>query len=123
MLGLEVAGQGFALAPVDIGARAADAGQPFAHLLGGLLHTAAGGQGQAQLALGRPIAVTELQQQLGQAGGPEGLQILGVEGELAGHGLAPLEADALEQGSGDEQNQAAALHHGGRLGPGLGLAG
>jgi FAD/FMN-containing dehydrogenase len=70
VLGLEVAGQGFALAPVDVGARAADAGQPFAHLLGGLLHTAAGGQGQAQLALGRPIAVTELQQQLRQAGGP-----------------------------------------------------
>ena len=123
MLGLEVASQGFALAPVDIGGRAGDAGQPFAHLLGGLLHTTAGGQGQTQLALGRPIAVAQLQQQLRQAGGPQGLQILGVEGEFAGHGLAGLKADALEQRSGGQEHQAAALHHAGRLGPGPGLAG
>jgi hypothetical protein len=46
-----------------------------------------GGQGQAQAALDHGIAAAHLDQQLGQGGGTQSLEIVGIEGALAGHRL------------------------------------
>ena len=85
----QIIGQGLALPPADPGTRFGQGHQPLADLCRSLFRTLPARQCQPQPSLGGGIAAADLDQQLGQGGGPQRLQVLGVEGGSGGHLLFP----------------------------------
>ncbi len=71
--------------PINEGARPLQRGQPLAHLPRDIARAGVSGQFQAKPPLGGSVALADLDQQLGQARGPQPLEVLRVQRRLRGH--------------------------------------